>query len=95
MFQMGFSNFDAKSFHMGDCAIYYYELRLLRNAQNIYPAWWIIFFSNSSSTTMMTTSSRWAIAFLHKCHYKWQPRKCRNLDMVNLIIILLKNDKVP
>jgi len=35
-----------------------------------------------------------AIAFLQKCFYKWQPRKCLSLDMANLIIFYIKNHKI-
>jgi len=32
----------------------------------------------------------WAVAFLQKCCYKWRPRTCLGLDVVNLIIFRLK-----
>ncbi len=39
--------------------------------------------------------SKWAIALIQKCHYKWQPRKCTNLNGANLIIFIFENDKIP
>jgi hypothetical protein len=33
------------------------------------------------------------MAFLQKCHYKWQPRKCLGLEVASLIILFQKMAK--
>ncbi len=45
------------------------------------------------SPTLNCDCPRWAIAYLHKCCYNWQPKKCLVLDVVNLLIFIAINGK--
>jgi hypothetical protein len=46
--------------------------------------------------TLKKRCPQWALAVLHKCCYKWWPRKGLGVDVANLIILISKKgEKIP